>query len=83
MCGYGKEKPKGGRPSILTNSELVTALLWNVLTVHSKTLKDVYKFLLLYHRKDFPQFPNYSAFVYHCHRVIPDLLIILLCENRR
>jgi len=72
-----KEKPKGGRPALLTDSELVTALLWNVLTVHSKTLKDVHKFLLLYHRKDFPQFPTYGAFVYHCHRVLPDLLMLL------
>jgi hypothetical protein len=72
-----KEKPKGGRPTITTDSELVTALLWNVLTVHSKTLKDVHNFLLLYHRKDFPKLPRYSAFVYHCHRVLPDLFMLL------
>jgi hypothetical protein len=71
------ENPRGGRPALLSSTELVTALIWNTLTVRSHTLKDLWKWMLLYHRKDFPKIPRYSAFVDHCHRVLPDLFIVL------
>lgn len=67
-------KPKGGRPSTLTNSEIVTTLIWNTLTVRQKTLKDIYRWVRMYHRDDFPAVPTYVAFVNHCHRVAPLLL---------
>lgn len=70
-------KPKGGRPTILRDSELMTALIWNILTVRQKTLKDVHRWLLLYHRGDFPKIPRYSAFIDHCHRAAPLLYAIL------
>jgi hypothetical protein len=70
-------KPQGGRPTILTDSELVTILLWNVFLGRHKTLKDIYRFTNTYHSDDFPRIPNYVGFVYHCHRAIP-LLINLL-----
>lgn len=74
------EQPKHrGRPTLLSESELTTLLVWNMLTVRSKTLKDLWKWLLLYHGKDFPQLPRYSAFVDHCHRTLP-LLFILLAQ---
>lgn len=69
------QKLRGGRPSILSNSELVTALLWNTLTVRQKTLKDIHQWLSLYHQSDFPHLPKYSAFIDHCHRITP-----LLCH---
>jgi hypothetical protein len=34
-------RPKGGRPSVLKDSELVTILVWNILTMRQKTLKDI------------------------------------------
>lgn len=70
-------KPHGGRPTILKDSELVTILIWNTLTVRQKTLKDMYRWICLYHRNEFPTLPSYSAFVAHCHRVMPMLWTIL------
>jgi hypothetical protein len=45
--------------------------------VHQKTLKNIYKWVGMYHTAEFPRIPKYSAFVDHCHRVIPQLLYIL------
>jgi hypothetical protein len=70
-------KPLGGRPTVLSNSEVITILLWNTLTVKQKTLKDIYTWVILYHTVDFPKIPHYRAFVYHCHRVLPLLLYLL------
>jgi len=74
-----REKPLGGRPQVMKDSELVTALLWNMLTVKSHTLRDRYEWLKLYHRNDFPKIPTYAVFVKHCHKVLPSLLFILSC----
>lgn len=70
-------KPKGGRPSILSNSEIITILLWNILIVKQKTLKDLHNWVRLYHRSEFPRLPKYSAFVDHCHRATPLMLYLL------
>ena len=70
-------KPLGGRPTVLSDSELVTMLLWNALTMHQKTLKSIHTWVGMYHLREFPRIPKYSAFVDHCHRVIPQLLHIL------
>ena len=72
-----KDKPLGGRPSLLKDSELVTILVWNALTARQKTLKDIHCCMILYHQQDFPKLPKYKAFVNHCHRVIPDLISVL------
>lgn len=70
--------PRGGRPSILSDSELVTILVWNVLVVHQKTLKDVYDWVKRYHRNEFPIIPStYQGFVAHCHRTSPLCLYLL------
>ncbi|NQV13448.1 MAG: IS982 family transposase [Parcubacteria group bacterium] len=70
-------KPLGGRPTLLSDSELITILAWNVLAVKQKTLKDIHKWVELYHQNDFPRLPKYSAFVDHCHRMIPQLVYLL------
>jgi hypothetical protein len=71
-------KPKGGRPVHLQNSELITLLIWNCLTsVRQRTLKDIHNWVLLYHRRDFPNLPTYGAFVAHAHRVLPELVRLL------
>lgn len=77
-------KPLGGRPTRLSESELITILIWNTLTVRQKTLKDMHSWLRLYHASEFPHFPSYPAFVSHCHRVTPllhQLLTQLLCAD--
>lgn len=70
-------KTKGGRPNLLKNSEIITILIWNVLTVQQKNIKQIHKWLKLYHYKDFPKIPKYSAFVEHCHRMIPIIINLL------
>jgi hypothetical protein len=69
---------QGGRPKLLKDSELITLLIWNCLTHTSqRTLKDIFRWALLYHRRDIPKLSTYGAFVAHCHRVIPQLLEVL------
>ena len=66
-----------GRPSILTNSELITILIWNTLMVKQKTIRDIHKWVKDYHSSEFPKLPKYSAFVDQCHKVIPLIYFIL------
>lgn len=70
-------KSLGGRPLSLTSSELITLLVWNTLTVKSKTLKEIHSWTTLYHKKDFPRLPKYSAFVNLCHTNGDQMLSIL------
>lgn len=70
-------KPKGGRPPLITESELATILVWNTLTVRQKTIKDLYKWVVMYHGKDFPKLPKYSAFAYECQKITPSLCFLL------
>lgn len=72
-------KKRGGRPSVLRNSEVVTILAFNLLTVQQQTLRQVYDWVAQYHGSDFPVLPNYQNFVAHCHRILP-LLNRLLCN---
>lgn len=64
-------KKRVGRPATLRNSEVVTMLVFNLLTVQQQTLRQVYDWVLQYHRSDFPKLPTYQNFVAHCHRVLP------------
>lgn len=70
-------KPYGGRPSILSNSEVITILVWNALTAQQKTLKTIHRFTLIYLRNEFPKLPLYNTFINHCQRVLPQLLVVL------
>jgi len=72
-----EEKSLGGRPLLLSNSELITILIWNCLMVQQKNLKQIHKWIRSYHRKEFPRIPKYSAFVDHCHRMTPLLVSVL------
>lgn len=77
-------KPKGGRPSFLSDSEITTILVWNTLTVKQKTIKDIYEWVCLYHKSDFPKMPKYNAFAEQCHRSLPLLSLVLshlLCKE--
>src|ERR1700685_612478 len=70
-------KPQGGRPAVLRDSEVVTILAFNLLTVQQQHLRQVYDWVGQYHSSDFPVLPNYQNFVKHCHRLIPTLAILL------
>ena len=76
--------PRGGRPPILSDSNLLTILLWDTIVLHHKTLKDLHTFSRLYLRSEFPCLPKYSGFVAHCHRVLPKMWDLLheLCVDR-
>lgn len=39
-----KDLSKGGRPLVLSESETITLLVWNVLLLHQKNLKDIHRF---------------------------------------
>ena len=78
--GYPVER-KTGRPRSLSDGEVITLLVWNALILHQKTLKDLHRFVSMYHKKDFPTFPKYSGFVAICHKSLPqcfELLTLLL-----
>jgi hypothetical protein len=84
LLPHSLPNPQGGAPKKLTDSELVTLLIWNVVVVKQKTLKDLWLWMVFYHKKDFPRMPKYRGFVTHCHRVLPQLiwlLQMLLCEE--
>jgi hypothetical protein len=66
-----------GRKPIISNSELVTILIWNTLLLKQKTLKDLYRFSCCHLASEFPKFPKYNAFLEHCHRVTPAMFSLL------
>jgi hypothetical protein len=66
-----------GRLSKLSDSEIITILLWCTWLLRFKEIKAMHRFIQRYHRQDFPQFPNYQNFVAHCHRVIPIMAELL------
>ncbi len=71
-------RPQGGRPKHAKDSEVITLLIWNCLShTRQRTLKDIFKWVLLYHRRDVPKLGTYGAFVAHCHRLVPRLLELL------
>lgn len=45
--------------------------------LHQKTLKDLHRFIAMYHQSDFPTFPKYSGFVAACHRALPQCFEML------
>ncbi|MCX6810637.1 MAG: IS982 family transposase [Candidatus Berkelbacteria bacterium] len=72
-----QDKSLGGRPCKMSDSELITALVWSSLSAKQKTIKDIHNCLLLYHQNDFKKIPHYSAFVDHCLRLIPLLAFVI------
>lgn len=70
VAAAGQSGTKRGRPSRLRDSEVVTILVFNLLTVQQQTLRQVYNWVRQYHLRDFPCLPAYQNFVAHCHRVL-------------
>jgi len=71
------ERPKGGRPAVLRDSEVVTILVWNSLTLHQKTLKGIYDWVVRDQPHNFPRMPKYARFVDHYPRLLPILIWLL------
>jgi len=63
----------------MSDAEIVTVLVWNILLLKHKTWKDLHRFLMKYHIGDFPHLPKYSAFVLACHRAALPSLRLLQC----
>jgi len=79
-----RPQKKAGRPPALSETEVLTILVWNTLALKQKTLKEVYDFVQIYHHDDFPRLPSYQSFVDECHRYLPRmfaLLTQLLCDT--
>jgi len=70
-------KPLGDRPQVLSDAELVSALIWNALSVHQHTLKDTWRWLKRDQKRNFPRVPGYKGFAAHCHRSLPLLAGLL------
>jgi hypothetical protein len=68
-----------GRLPCLSSPEIIAILVYNVVTLHQQTLKDLWLMLTLYHEKDF-HVPAYSTFVQEVHRALP-LMQKLLSES--
>lgn len=58
---------------MLSDSELVTILVWDGLTEPHKTLKSLYHWMQRDYQDCFPKLPKYQNFVAHCHRLLPTL----------
>jgi len=68
---------KPGTKPILSDSELLTMLIWDGLTEPHKTLRAVYDWMGREYTDCFPKLPAYQNFVAHCHRLLPVLSWLL------
>lgn len=68
---------KTGRPATLTNSELLTILLWDGLTGPHKNLLTIYSWIKRDYSEYFPKLPRYQNFVAAIHRAIPVMVKLL------
>lgn len=72
-----KQTNKVGRRSVLTDSELLTILLWDGLNEPHKNLSSIYDWIHRDYGDYFPHFPSYKSFVLHCHRLMPQIIWLL------
>lgn len=75
---------KAGRKSALTDSELLSILIWDGLTEPHKNLLSVYSWIEREYGDYFPKLPKYQNFVNRCHRLLPLLVWFiqsLLCSG--
>lgn len=68
---------KPGAKSVLSDSELLTILIWDGLTEPHKNLSSVYSWIAREYHDCFPRLPKYQNFVAHCHRLLPTLSQLL------
>jgi hypothetical protein len=68
---------KPGAKSVLTDSELLTILIWDGLTEPHKNLSGVYRWVEREYGDYFPRLPKYQNFVAHVHRLLPQMVWFL------
>src|SRR5258708_7336127 len=71
-----KHRKPGAKP-VLSDSEVLTMLIWDGLTEPHKTLRSLYAWMQRDYRECFPRLPAYQNFVAHCHRLLPTLSQLL------
>lgn len=71
-----KQVKRGARP-VLSDSELLTILIWDGLTEPHKNLLSVYDWIGREYRDYFPRLPKYQNFVAHVHRLLPQMVWFL------
>ncbi len=69
--------PKGGRPPILSRSEILTILIWDGLTESHKNLSAIHSWIKREYADCFPKLPAYQNFVARCHQALPDMVWLL------
>lgn len=72
-----RENKDIGRSLILSDTEIVTILIWHSLIQRDKTLKEIYENLNTYHEDDFPILGSYKSFVRRSHQCFDKLAFIL------
>ena len=65
---------KPGARSVLTDSELLTILIWDGLCEPHKNLTSIYSWIEREYKDYFPRLPRYQNFVAHVHRLLPKLV---------
>ena len=66
-----------GRPSVLSDSELLTIVIWDGLCEPHKKLSSLYHWIAREYRDCFPWLPKYQNFVAHVHRLLPHMVWLL------
>lgn len=72
-----EERKLIGRPRLMGDSEIITAIVWNTIVSKCTTTRDLHDHLSVYHRDDFPKLPKYNAFLNRCHILAPKCLQLL------
>lgn len=67
----------GGRPSALSDSEVLTILIWDGLTEPHKNLSSLHAWIEREYLDYFPKLPKYQNFVAHVHRLLPRMVWLL------
>lgn len=68
---------KTGRPPVLSDSELLTVLIWDGLTEGHRTLRQLYDWINREYKDCFPRLPAYQNFIAQCQRNLDNLVFLL------
>lgn len=68
--------PKGGRPVILHQNELVALLVFSCLVAPQRTLKGVHTLAQTFFYRRF-RVPTYKSWVRKCHQALPAMCLML------
>lgn len=66
-----KKERRPGRPSALSDSEMLSILIWGTAFLKMKHIKSIHEFIEVYHLNEFPNLPHYANFIAHCQRLMP------------